>query len=123
MCGKGVGEGRCWALSSVAVAGPESLALVHCPPSGARTARDKQSGNDYGDFELAHIMRHGFRPPALVLSGHVHSRQRFHDRVGFSLSLNPGYAAGVPPNHIIIDLAVRTAEFAGSDEGPKWVSF
>ena len=103
---------------------PQCLALVHCPPEGAETAMEETVGIDYGDFELANILRHGFRPPELVLSGHVHLRRRFYDSTGFAMSLNPGRAeGGAHPNHIIINLTVRTAELISNTEDRKTISF
>ena len=103
----------------------QCLALVHCPPAGAETAIESAFRVDYGDFDLGEILRHGFQPPELVLSGHVHQRRRFYDRVGYSLSLNPGAARAKAayPNHIILDLDVRTAELVSATEGRKTVPF
>lgn len=104
--------------------GPRSIALMHCPPAGGQTAIEEESGLDYGDYELALTLLFGFHAPELILSGHVHRRRRWNDVMGpNSLSLNPGFADGPRPPHIVIDLSVRTAEFVRPNSPTESVSF
>ena len=97
--------------------GPDCVALVHCPPSEARTAKAGPFWVDLGDFELGENLRTGINAPWLVLSGHIHWSRNFADRVGESWSLNPGRGpVGFPPNHIVIDLEKSVARWVKHDE-------
>jgi Icc-related predicted phosphoesterase len=104
--------------------GPHSIALMHCPPSGAQTAIEKESGLEFGDYELALTLLQGFQPPELILSGHVHRPRRWNDPMGLnSLSLNPGCADGPRPSYIVVNLTVRTAEFISPNHPIESVAF
>jgi len=108
-----------WTFESVAwnevpiYGGNRNIALIHCPPTGAETAISYPENVDWGDLELAEMLMHDDPDfvPRIVLSGHVHRPRGWHDRMGSTLTLNPGVNAGAPwPNHNIIDLADRTVE-------------
>ncbi|HTH46800.1 MAG TPA: metallophosphoesterase [Candidatus Limnocylindria bacterium] len=104
--------------------GPRSIALMHCPPTGAHAAIEAESGRDFGDYELALTLLRGVQSPDLILSGHVHRPRRWFDRMGpNSLSFNPGRCDAPHPPHIIIDLNVRTAEFVRHNRPNESVSF
>ena len=106
--------------------GPRQVAVCHCPPEGAKTAIAEPECVDFGDFELGEWLRQTqdqgaaapFPPAAIVLSGHTHRARRWWDRIGeYSYSFNPGVGASAPfeiPNHIILDLTARIAEYRTS---------
>ena len=104
--------------------GPHSIALMHCPPAGAQTAIEEKSGTDFGDYELALTLLHGFQPPELILGGHVSRPCHWNDLFGpNSLSTNPGCADGPRPPYIVIDLTVRTAGFIRPGKPIESVAF
>mgnify|MGYP003636801153 CR=1 FL=1 len=94
------------------------LLLNHAPPEGARTAVDRD-GMLGGDFELG-AMADYLPKGSLILSGHVHHAEDWHDVLGKTVCLNPGMNEkrdALFPNHIVIDTERRRAEFR-SVNGP-----
>jgi Icc-related predicted phosphoesterase len=121
-----------WNFESVAwnempiFGGTHNIALIHCPPTGTDTAISYPENVDWGDIELAEMLMHEDPDfvPHIVLSGHVHRPRNWHDRLGSTLTLNPGVNQGAPwPNHIIIDLAARTAQHRSYGVLTKQIQF
>jgi predicted phosphodiesterase len=89
---------------------PVTVLLTHAPPGGCATAISGTNGVDWGDFDLGEDLRAGLIAADIVLSGHMHEPRAWHDRVGTSLSFNPGCAARDRlPNYILLDLDQRQA--------------
>ena len=91
------------------------IVVVHAPPSGTALAVAPNSLRDDGDPEVSDaILEH---MPRLVLSGHVHEPQQWHQHIGDSLCLNPGcdLTARIP-QHIIIDTKTGRAEWHCPEE-------
>jgi len=81
--------------------GEADVWIVHAPPSGTRTSRPADGG-DQGDPDLVLSMRR--HAPRLVLSGHVHEPVDWQERCGPTLILNPGFNPRAPfPNHTLIN--------------------
>ena len=92
-------------------AGCPVVLLAHGPPEG--TAVSSDLGHESGDFETTALVRQ-LPEKSIVLSGHVHNPSRWH-LIGRVTFFNPGFAGPEQdaPNHIVIDLERREAEFFG----------
>lgn len=91
----------------------------HSPPDGSPTAWS--GSRSFGDDVLNGLIDR-FEPD-LVLTGHVHEAPfrpdgSWHDRIGGTTVVNAGRQLGPVPAHVIVDTAVRHAEwwsYEGSD--------
>lgn len=101
----------CPAVGIPAAPGPEpAVVLVHTPPLGTPVSLDL--GREAGNPEVTAAV---FKLPegSLVLSGHVHDPQRWCHRLGPAWCFNPGVDfSAAEPNHLVIDTAMRAAEFS-----------
>jgi Icc-related predicted phosphoesterase len=96
---------RClpWGEVTSVAANEKEIWVVHAPPDRSRTGIVR-GGADFGDMNLGDLYRSG-RGPQLALSGHVHERQSFAERVGRTWVLNPGFSGrGLRPAYNVIDL-------------------
>jgi Icc-related predicted phosphoesterase len=95
---------------------PDPVVLLsHTPPDGTQVAAGGM-GSGAAEMDLADAVR---RLPAgsLVLSGHVHHPDRWHDRLGVAVCFNPGVDESAEvPCHIVIDTARCTAVFHEDEE-------
>ena len=92
-------------------AGHPVVLLAHGPPEGTVVSSDL--GQESGDFETTAIVAQ-LAEKSIVLSGHVHNPHRWIS-AGRVTIFNPGVAGPEQevPNHIVIDLDHREAEFFG----------
>ncbi len=116
------GDGDVWHIGGFTVqscgwgvacqlARPVDVFLHHAPPAGCTTAISGTDGRDVGDFNLGEDLRAGLFPAGIILSGHQHTPQRWHDRCG-AISVNPGVNPGARvPNFILVDLPRKRAQW------------
>lgn len=100
-----------WAGATIGTSLEPSVVLIHAPPAITTIASD--GAGEAGALETSKIAL-ALPAGSCVLSGHVHDPRRWHCRVGRSWSFNPGFdRSATEPNHIVLDLDRRTAEFFG----------
>jgi len=88
-----------------------SVLLCHAPPM--ESAISRSYGMDSGDFELAEVIR--ILPKGtIILSGHVHTPEKWYARIGMTPVFNPGCDfRAVAPAYIVVDLQRRVAIYEG----------
>ncbi|WP_438480836.1 metallophosphoesterase family protein [Oleiharenicola lentus] len=110
-------------LSPLPAAGEGAIWIIHSPPRGTATSRNRDTNFDHGDFEFRELCNSG-RGPIIALCGHVHQPISWHAKLGRTLILNPGESADPQiPAHIVIDLKQRTATRHKSGRVPETIQF
>lgn len=98
-----------------------TILLAHAPPQGSRVALNSVGG-DAGDFEIAEDARL-LSSGSVILSGHVHNPDQWHDVLAGVTCFNPGvdFDSVEVPNHIVLNTETRRADLIGRD-GPmeRW---
>ena len=79
--------------------------LYHLPPAKTATALHQKKQEDWGDSELARLLKHQLLAPKVVLCGHMHTPQNTTDTVNRTRIYNPGVGTNPSiPNHHLIDI-------------------
>lgn len=66
------------------------VVLNHLPPAKTKTSIHKTSNQDWGDIELARMLKNGLLKPKIILSGHMHKPKSNIDKIANTTIYNSG---------------------------------